>query len=235
LLDWGRTALNVTINEYYGQTECNMVAVNCATLAAPKPGSFGRPCPGYDLAILDGAGRPLPVGATGEIGVRRGGASMFLRYWNQPEKTAEKFAGDWMRTGDEGRIDADGCLFFSARTDDVITSSGYRIGPTEIEDCLTAHPAVAMAAAVGEPDPIRTEAVVAHVVLRPGVTPDDRLAAALIAHVRLRISPHVAPRRIVFTPSLPITATGKMMRRLLRLAPRPGAAPDGGQEEAAGR
>jgi acetyl-CoA synthetase len=218
LLDWGRDELGLTINEFYGQTECNKAVCNSAAVAPVKPGSMGRATPGFDVAILDSSGAELPPGETGEIAMRRGTAAMFLGYWNRPDKTAEKFAGDWMRTGDEGRMDADGCFFFAARTDDVITSSGYRIGPSEIEDCLCRHPAVAMAAVVGEPDPVRTEIVVAHVVPRQGVAPDGSLAEALMAHVRARLSPHAAPRKVVFAASLPTTATGKIMRRELRRA-----------------
>ncbi len=216
LLDWGRAALGLTINEFYGQTECNKAVANNARVMAVKPGSMGRAVPGFDVAVIDSQGAVLPPDETGEIAIRRGAASMFLEYWGRPDKTAEKFAGDWMRTGDEGRIDADGYLFFAARADDVITSSGYRIGPTEIEDCLTGHPAVALAAVVGEPDALRTEIVVAHVVLAAGAVPDEATAQALIAHVRTRLSPHVAPRRVVFAESLPTTATGKIMRRELK-------------------
>jgi acetyl-CoA synthetase len=121
-----------------------------------------------------------------------------------------------MRTGDEGRADGEGRLFFSSRTDDVITSAGYRIGPAEIEDCLLAHPAVTAAAAVGLPDPVRTEIVAAFVTLRPGFAADDALAEALRARVRDRLGAHVAPRRVFFERALPVTATGKIMRRELR-------------------
>jgi acetyl-CoA synthetase len=216
LLDWGRSALGHTIHEFYGQTECNMVVANNASVMPVKPGSMGRAVPGYDIAIVDSAGRVLPPGEVGEIAMRRGGASLFLRYWNRPDKTAEKFRGDWMLSGDEGVMDAEGYVFFAARTDDVITSSGYRIGPTEIEDCLSGHPAVGMAAVIGLPDPVRTEAVVAYVVPRAGVQADAALAEALIAHVRTRLAAHVAPRRVVFTDTLPLTATGKIMRREIK-------------------
>ena len=216
LLDWGCGALGRTIHEFYGQTECNMVLANNAAMMPVKPGSMGRAVPGYDIAILDSAGQVLPPGEAGEIGMRRGGASMFLHYWNRPDRTADKFRGDWMLSGDEGVMDDDGYVFFASRTDDVITSSGYRIGPTEIEDCLSGHPAVGMAAVIGLPDPVRTEAVVAYVVPRAGVTADDALAGALIAQVRSRLGAHVAPRRIVFAPDLPLTATGKIMRREIR-------------------
>ncbi|MEM0944158.1 MAG: AMP-binding protein, partial [Pseudomonadota bacterium] len=163
MLDWGRDALGLTINEFYGQTECNCVLANCASIMEVRPGSMGRPVPGSDVAILDAEGRELPPGTTGEIALHRRDAAMFLEYWRAPEKTAEKFRGDWMLTGDEGIMDAEGYFYFNARNDDVITSSGYRIGPTEIEHCLTGHPAVEMAAVIGVPDPVRTESVKAFV------------------------------------------------------------------------
>ena len=216
MLAWGREALGLTINEFYGQTECNCVLGNCASVMRVKPGSMGKAIPGSDVAILGEDGRPLPAGRTGEIAIKRGDAAMFLEYWQAPEKTAEKFRGDWMLTGDEGSMDAEGYVWFNARTDDVITSSGYRIGPTEIEHCLTGHPAVEMAAVIGVPDPIRTETVKAFVTLAAGQVGDDRMAAALIAHVKTRLSPHVAPREIAFIDKMPTTATGKILRRDLR-------------------
>ncbi len=216
MLDWGRGAFGLTINEFYGQTECNMVVANNAAIMAVKPGSMGRAAPGVDVSVIDGAGRVLPPGEPGEIAMRRGAPAMFLEYWGRADKTAEKFAGEWLRSGDEGVMDEDGYFFFSARADDVITSSGYRIGPTEIEDCLTGHPDVAMAAIVGLPDPVRTEIVAAFVVLRAGVAGTDDLAAALSAHVRGRLGAHVAPRRVDFVASLPTTATGKIMRREIK-------------------
>ncbi|MEX0970310.1 MAG: AMP-binding protein [Paracoccaceae bacterium] len=214
LADWGRSALGTTINEFYGQTECNLVLGNSHTVFAPRSASTGRAVPGSDVAILNAAGEVLSAGQSGEIAVKRGALQMFLGYWNQPEKTAAKYSGEWMRTGDEGHMDSEGYFFFESRADDVITSSGYRIGPSEIEDCLTAHPDVEMAAVVGVPDPVRTEVVKAYVVARRGA--GDELAAALIARVRLRISPHVAPKTVEFVESLPMTATGKIMRRELK-------------------
>ncbi|MHA1528420.1 MAG: acyl-CoA synthetase [Alphaproteobacteria bacterium] len=216
VLEWGKGALGLTINEFYGQTECNLVLGNCASIMAVRPGSMGKPFPGSEVAILDSAGAQLPAGETGEIAVRRGDAAMFLEYWNAPGKTAEKFAGDWMRTGDEGVMDADGYFWFASRTDDVITSSGYRIGPSEIENCLTGHGSVAMAACVGLPDPMRTEIVKAFVTLAPGIDGSEALAAELIGHVRTRLSPHVAPRLVEFIATMPTTTTGKIMRRELR-------------------
>ncbi|MEO1422268.1 MAG: AMP-binding protein [Pseudomonadota bacterium] len=215
LLDWGRGALGVTINEFYGQTECNLVLGNCAEVMEARPGSTGKPVPGHHVAIIDAEGTPVPPNTPGEIAVRRDDPGMFLRYWNNPAKTEEKFVGEWMRTGDEGHMDADGYVHFAARSDDVITSSGYRIGPTEVEECLSGHPDVVMSAVIGVPDPVRTEVVKAFVVLRDGAV-EEGLEAALIARVRERISPHVAPREVAFVAALPMTATGKIMRRTLK-------------------
>ncbi len=220
MLDWGREALGITINEFYGQTECNLVLGNNWRLFKPRPGSMGRAIPGKHVAILRTGGQVAAPGQTGEIAIRQGDPAMFLRYWNQPEKTAEKFvdASDghtYMTTGDEGRMDGEGGFWFASRTDDVITSSGYRIGPSEIEDCLNRHPRVAMSACIGVPDPVRTEIVKAFVVLADGEG-DDALAASLIGHVKTRLGPHVTPRDIVWIDALPMTATGKIRRRDLR-------------------
>ena len=223
LLDWGRAALGRPINEFYGQTECNVVLANCAGRMEVRPGSAGRPVPGHEVAILGPDGSELSAGETGEIAVRRPDPVMFLRYWNNPEKTREKFLGDWLLTGDRAQMDEDGYVLFQARTDDVITSSGYRIGPGEIESCLASHGAVALVAVVGVPDPIRTEAVRAFVVAKDGVAGDAALEGALIAHVRDRLSPHLAPRDIVFVDALPMTATGKIQRNALRDRPIPKA------------
>jgi len=214
LLDWGRARLGTTINEFYGQTECNLVLGNAHEVFPPRAGSTGKATIGAEVAILGKDGQPLPDGESGEIAVKRGLPQMFLEYWQQPEKTAEKFVGDWMLTGDVGLRDADGYFHFSARADDVITSSGYRIGPSEIEDCLVGHQAVAMAAVIGVPDEVRTEVVKAFVVLNG--QGDEALKRELILRVRERISPHVAPREVEFIDALPMTATGKIMRRELK-------------------
>lgn len=215
MLAWGRSALGVSINEFYGQTECNMVASSAGSLFAPRPGCIGRPVPGFELAVLDAEG--APCAGEGDIGVRQGAASMMLGYWNRPEDTAAKFRGDWMLTGDRGQWE-EGYLRFVGREDDVITSAGYRIGPSEIEDCLMRHPAVAMAAVVGLPDPMRTERVVAFVVPAPRATPGTALAAELSEHVGQNLSRHLVPREVRFAETLPMTVTGKIMRRELRAA-----------------
>lgn len=224
LLDWGRGVFGQEIAEFYGQTECNAVIGNAPRLMPVRPGSAGRALPGHRVAILGPDGRPLPPGEPGEIAVRRPDPTMFLGYWNAPEKTVEKFRGDWLLTGDEAVMDAEGYVHFRSRTDDVITSSGYRIGPSEIEDCLAAHPDVMLAAVIGVPDPIRTEAVCAYVVLRAGAAPGEAeraaLSTALVARVRTRLSPHLAPREVRYVAALPMTATGKIQRRALRDAAR---------------
>ncbi len=141
---------------------------------------------------------------------------MFLRYWNRPDATAAKFVSDWLVTGDQGHVDKDGHLWFTGRDDDLMTSSGYRIGPGEIEDCLLKHPAVAVAAVVGVPDPVRTEVVKACVVLKSGVSGTDALKIELQEFVRSRLAAHEYPRIVEFRDSLPLTATGKIIRRALR-------------------
>jgi acetyl-CoA synthetase len=216
LLDWGRATFGVAINEFYGQTECNLVVGNCAPIMEIRPGSMGRAVPGHEIAIVDDSGHPLAPGTPGHIAIRRPDPVMFLGYWNNPKATAEKFAGDWLLTGDMGRQDADGYLWYQGRADDVITSAGYRIGPAEIEDCLLKHPAVAMAAAIGVPDPVRTESVKAFVVLKPGHKPAPDLARAIQDHVRGRLAAHEYPREVEFMDALPLTATGKILRRELR-------------------
>ncbi len=216
LLDWGRATFGLTINEFYGQTECNLTVANCASLMPVKPGWMGRPVPGHQVAVIDGAGRVLPPGAPGMIAVRRPDPVMFLGYWNNPEATAKKFIGDWMVTGDQSVTDAEGYLSFFGRDDDVITSGSYRIGPGEIEDCLIRHPAVALAAAVGVPDPLRTERVKAFLVLKPGFAPGAALAREIQDYVKTRLAAHEYPREVAFVESLPMTTTGKIMRRELR-------------------
>lgn len=215
LLDWGRDALGAPINEFYGQTECNLVLLSCAGGMPVRPGSMGQAVPGHDVAVIDADGHEVKADEVGEIAVRAPDPVMFLRYWNKPDKTAERFDGEWMRTGDLGRRDADGYFWYVSRDDDVITSAGYRIGPVEIENCLTGHPDVVMAGVVGIPDPVRTEVVKAFVVLREGAEWDG-LPDILINRVRSRISPHVAPRLVERLSELPMTTTGKIMRRSLR-------------------
>jgi acetyl-CoA synthetase len=216
LLDWGRKTFGLTINEFYGQTECNMTVSSNAAVMPCRPGSIGRAAPGHRVEIVDDRGAPLPAGAQGNIAVLRPDPVMFLQYWNKPEATAAKFAGDWLLTGDTGAKDEDGYIRFVGRDDDVITSAGYRIGPGEIEDNLLQHTAVKMAAVVGAPDAERTEIVVAIVVLNAGFDGDDAMKRALQQHVKTRLAAHEYPREVYFVEELPMTTTGKVIRRQLR-------------------
>ncbi|WP_299742052.1 AMP-binding protein [uncultured Tateyamaria sp.] len=210
MLAWGRDALGVTINEFYGQTECNMVVTSCAAQYETKPGCMGRPVPGFDVAIIDEDGSIAD--GEGDIAVRRGAPSMMLEYWQRPGATADKFRGDWMLTGDRGQQDGPD-IRFVGRDDDVITSGGYRIGPAEIEDCLLTHPDVATVGVVGKPDALRTEIVKAYVVPKLGRHPD---AKSLQAFVKDRLASYSYPREIEFLDALPMTVTGKVIRKDLK-------------------
>lgn len=215
-LEWGKSAFDLTINEFYGQTECNLVIGACAQLGMLKVGSMGKPVPGHVVAVVGPDGEPLEAGEVGQIAVQRPDPVMFLQYWGKPEATRDKFIGDWMTTGDQGVMDEDGYFTFVGRDDDVITSAGFRIGPGEIEDCLIRHPAVALAAAVGKPDPLRTEIVKAFIVLKKDYAPSDALAAEIQTFVKTRLSGHEYPREVAFIDDMPMTTTGKVIRRLLR-------------------
>ena len=213
---WGQEAFGIPIDEAYGQTECNLVIGTCSALGIGKGGATGKPVPGHDVAIIRPDGTPCEPGEIGQIAVRRPNPVMFLRYWNNDEATERKFVGDWMTTGDQATVDQEGYISFVGRDDDVITSAGYRIGPGEIEDCLLRHPAVSLAAAVGRPDELRTEIVKVFVVAKAGYEPSEALASEIQSFVRERLSAHAYPREIVFRPDLPITTSGKIIRRILR-------------------
>jgi acetyl-CoA synthetase len=215
-LEWGRAAFDLTINEFYGQTECNLVLGSCAQLGVLKPGAIGKPVPGHIVSVIGRDGAVLKAGELGQIAVKRPDPVMFLEYWGKPDATRAKFIGDWMVTGDQGIMDADGYITFVGRDDDVISSSGFRIGPGEIEDCLIRHPAVALAAVVGKPDPVRGEIVKAFIVLKRGREASDALAAEIQGFVKTRLSAHEYPREVAFIEAMPMTTTGKVIRRLLR-------------------
>jgi acetyl-CoA synthetase len=214
--EWGKSALGLAINEFYGQTECNLVVSSCALIGVTRPGAMGKPVPGHTVAVIRPDGALCAPGELGQVAVLRPDPVMFLEYWGKPDATRDKFLGDWMTTGDQGLVDEDGYLTFVGRDDDVITSAGYRIGPGEIEDCLIRHPAVALAAVVGKPDPVRTEIVKAFIVLKSNISASDALAAEIQAFVRTRLSAHEYPREVAFIDEMPMTTTGKVIRRLLR-------------------
>jgi acetyl-CoA synthetase len=216
LLDWVRSTFGIEVHEVYGQTECNLVVGNNSTLFPIRPGSMGKATPGFDVRIVNDRGEGLPRGTRGIIGVRQPNPCTMIEYWRNPEATVKKYAGAFLLTGDLGRQDEDGYFWYVSREDDVITSAGYRIGPTEIEDTLLKHPAVALSAVVGIPDPIRTEAVKAWIVLRPGFVPSEELAREIQDFVKVKLAAHEYPRQVEFAESLPMTATGKVLRRELR-------------------
>ncbi len=214
--DWFAAEFGFNVNEFYGQTECNAVLGSAAALGVSRSGAIGKATPGHQVAIIDDEGKELPAETLGQIAIRRPDPVMFLEYWNKPEATREKFIGDWMITGDQGLMDEDGYVHFVGRDDDIITSASYRIGPGEIEDCLLKHPSIALAAAVGKPDPLRTEIVKAFIVLKPGTEKSTALENDIRTFVRERLSAHEYPREIEFVTSLPMTTTGKIIRRKLR-------------------
>jgi acetyl-CoA synthetase len=217
VIEWAREQLGVTINEIFGQTEINYVVGNCQAAWPVKPGSIGRPYPGHQVAIVDEKGAEVRRGELGEIAVKKDGNPVFfLEYWNNPAATREKFIGDWGCTGDQGRMDEDGYLWYQGRSDDVIKSSGYRIGPAEIESCLVKHPAVANAAVIGKPDAARGQIVKAFIVLQPGQAGSQKLIDEIQEHVRGRLAPYEYPKEIEFIDALPMTTTGKVQRKELR-------------------
>ena len=216
MLDWSVETFGFAVNEFYGQTEANLLVANNADLFPIRPGSMGRAVPGHRVAVVSPEGEPLPAGTAGLIAVARPDPVMMLEYWRQPDETAAKFAGDWLLTGDTGTCDEDGYFWFQGRDDDIISSGSYRIGPGDIEDCIIRHPAVLMVAVVGVPDPVRTEVVKAFILPKPGVGPSDALAAEIQAFVRERLAAYQYPREVEFVMELPMTATGKIRRKDLR-------------------
>jgi acetyl-CoA synthetase len=226
--------MGVTVNEMFGQTEINYVVGNCTRLWPAKPGSMGKGYPGHQVAVIDEAGQLCPSGTPGEVAVNRFDVHgqpdpvFFLGYWNNDKATQAKYTGDWCRTGDMAVADEDGYLWYQGRTDDMFKAAGYRIGPGEIENCLVKHPAVANAAVVPKPDADRGAVVKAYVVLSPDwqarrpegaaqVAFDDAVRRELQAHVKGLLAPYEYPKEIEFIDQLPMTTTGKVQRRVLRV------------------
>ena len=239
--------LGVTVNEMFGQTEINYIVGNSAAIWPPKPGSMGMAYPGHRVAVIDEQGRECAPRQIGDVSVHRFDPHgqpdpiFFLGYWRNDEATAAKYTGDWCRTGDLAFRDEEGYLWYQGRSDDVFKSAGYRIGPGEIENCLVKHPAVANAAVVPMPDAQRGALVKAYVVLSAPFAQerakalgerevfDQALIEQLQAHVRGKLAPYEYPKAIEFIDALPMTTTGKVQRRVLRLleAERAGAKPAG--------
>ena len=213
MFDYLQNTYGLAPGEAYGQTECAPLTVHNAAYMEPKFGSTGLAVPGIEVAILDADGQPVAAGEPGQIACRRTASAVFVEYWGDSQATAEKFRGDWMLTGDEGRRDDHGYVWFAGRNDDIIKSSGYRIGPTEIEACYAGHPLVELVACVGMPDPVRGKAVTVAVKLRSGSVASDALTRDLLDYGRKRLEKHETPRRIEYVDSMPVTVTGKIMRK----------------------
>jgi acetyl-CoA synthetase len=227
VFNWCEAALGVPPNEMFGQTEMNYIVGNSIHQWPAKPGSMGRPYPGHRVAVIDDAGNIVKAGEIGEVALNKTDIHgtpdpiFFIGYWKNPDATRNKYTGDWCRTGDLALVDEDGYLWYQGRADDMFKAAGYRIGPSEIENCLVKHPAVANVAVVPKPDAERGNIVKAFVVLTPevarGKEQDDKLIAELQAHVRGKLAPYEYPKEIEFIDALPMTTTGKVQRRVLRV------------------
>ncbi|GGE19069.1 acyl--CoA ligase [Marinithermofilum abyssi] len=215
VIDTFRKYFHVEVRDGYGQTE-NSLLVGTLKGMKVKPGSMGRPTPGNRVAIIDEDGNPVPVGQVGDIAVHRDAPALFKGYYRDPERTERAFRGEWYLTGDQARIDEDGYFWFEGRSDDIIISAGYTIGPFEVEDALVKHPAVQECAAVASPDPERGSIVKAFVVLKAGHHPSESLVSALQNHVKQVTAPYKYPREIEFVDELPKTTSGKIRRVELR-------------------
>lgn len=222
VLNLWRAATGLTLHEAYGQTETVVLVGNSPSLGFPvKPGSMGRAMPGFSLALLDDCLNEVPPGVEGEIAVRvklRRPLGLFSEYWLNPDEMARKFRGDWYLTGDRAVRDPEGYFWFVGRKDDVIKSSGYRIGPFEVESALLEHPAVLDVAVIGKPDPLRGQIVKACVVLRSGIAETEELKIELQAHCKRLIAAYKYPREIEFVRELPKTTSGKTRHVILRQA-----------------
>jgi acetyl-CoA synthetase len=223
LFDWTQEALGVTTNEMFGQTEVNYIVGNSAQRWPAKSGSIGKAYPGHQVEVINDEGQPVADGELGEVAVNRFDIHghrdpvFFLGYWKNDKASADKFTENWCRTGDLATRDDQGYLWYGGRADDMFKAAGYRIGPSEIENCLLKHPSVANAAVVPKPDKERGNVVKAFVVLTPGISPNAQLVEALQTHVRGKLAPYEYPKEIEFIDALPMTTTGKVQRKILRL------------------
>ena len=213
---WCREGFNVELNEQYGQTECDLVVGFCSRVMPIVPGTIGKAVPGHVVEIIDGRGEPVAPGTNGEIAVKTPDPVMFLGYWNNPKATQAKYLNGWLRTGDFGFKDEEGCFTFSGRQDDLIESGGYRIGPGEVEACLMTHAAVKHVCVLGVPDAVRGEAVKAFIVPREGIAVDAHLEESIREHVKGKLEKHAYPRKIEFLKEMPLTRTGKIRKEILR-------------------
>lgn len=223
LFEWCQESLGVVPNEMLGQTELNYIVGNSAHKWPALPGSCGKAYPGHKVAVIDDSGNELPAGEIGEVAAHRtdihgdSDPVFFLGYWNNSEATSNKYTGNWARTGDLATMDERGYLWYGGRADDMFKAAGYRIGPGEIENCLLAHPAVANVAVVPKPDAQRGNLVKAYVVLSAGFKESQALIKEMQEQVRGKLAPYEYPKEVEFIQEMPMTTTGKVQRRVLRL------------------
>jgi len=215
LARWVDDQLRVEFNQAFGQTEANYFIGNCAALEKPRLEPLGKAYPGHDVAIIVD-GQPVKTGDAGEIAIRRDSPVVMKEYWKNPDAMSEKFAGQWCLTGDIGRMDDDGYVYFQGRGDDVIKTSGYRVGPAEVEAKIIEHPSVASCAVIGIPDERRGQAIKAFIKLLPGHQASPTMIEEIQLHVKKRLAAHEYPREFEFIDEFPMTVTGKIRRRDLR-------------------
>ncbi len=220
LLEWGKQILGVSINEFYGQTECNLTVSNCGAIMPTKQGSIGKPVPGHEVRIINGNGELIKEpGLDGEIIVKSDTPVSFLKYWENDKATKQKVKDGWLYTGDFAYKDEEGYFYFKGRKDDIINTSGYRVGPSEVEDAVLSHPKVSMVAVIGIPDKLRGHVIKAFVVPRDYnnvLAENEILKRSIQNHVKLKLAAHEYPRLIEFVHELPLTTTGKIIRKDLR-------------------
>jgi acetyl-CoA synthetase len=215
LARWVDDQLKVEFNQAFGQTEANYFIGNCSALEKPLLEPLGKAYPGHNVTIVVD-GQPVKPGTTGEIAIRRDSPVVMKEYWKNPEAMNEKFAGEWCLTGDIGSMDDEGYIYFQGRGDDVIKTSGYRVGPAEVEAKIIEHPAVSSCAVIGVPDERRGQAIKAFVKLLPDHQPSEKMIAEIQQHVKTRLAAHEYPRELEFIDEFPMTVTGKIRRRDLR-------------------
>jgi len=220
LLEWGKQILGVGINEFYGQTECNLTVSNCGAIMPTRQGSIGKPVPGHEVRIINENGELIKEpGLDGEIIVKSDTPVSFLKYWENDKATKQKVRDGWLYTGDFAYKDEEGYFYFKGRKDDIINTSGYRVGPSEVEDAVLSHPKVSMVAVIGIPDKLRGHIIKAFVVPRDHnnvLAENEILKRSIQNHVKLKLAAHEYPRLIEFVHELPLTTTGKIIRKDLR-------------------
>ena len=215
IMETFRDHFGVSIRDGYGQTETTLLIATLTDMEAKK-GSMGKPTPENYVAIIDEDGQPVPAGTVGNIAVHKDSPALFKGYLNDPERTAKSYNGDWYLTGDMASMDEDGYFWYKGRSDDIIISSGYTIGPAEVEDALDLHPAVQESAVVASPDETRGFIVKAFVVLKDPKMASDTLIKELQRHVKEMTAAYKYPREIEFIKDLPKTISSKVRRVVLR-------------------